>query len=98
MGYFDLPAEIIPPLYIAFIFLNLADVWTTNRVLAQGGREKMWLAGKFIDIFGELWPVPKMLLILVLSWVAFKNNVHEAILIGCVLYIGVVANNYSKIK
>lgn len=49
-------------LLVVFVLLQIADVWTTNKVLARGGREKNPIVRFLMRLFGQLWWVPKLIL------------------------------------
>jgi hypothetical protein len=66
-----------PALYKAillavFAALQLADVFTTNQVLANGGREANPLGVLAMSHFGSYWPVPKLALMAVCMVVMIK--------------------------
>lgn len=41
-------------LFIALVLLNIADVWTTMRILKADGKEETPLVKRFMDRFGDL--------------------------------------------
>jgi hypothetical protein len=51
-------------LLLAFVVLQLADVFTTRQVLAAGGWEANPVAAWAMTSFGPWWPVPKLALML----------------------------------
>jgi hypothetical protein len=52
-------------LLLAFIVLQVADVFTTRQVLAAGGWEANPVGAWAMTSFGPWWPVPKLALMLV---------------------------------
>jgi hypothetical protein len=49
-------------LLATFGALQVADIITTKRVLAQGGWEGNPLVSSAISLFGGYWPIPKLIL------------------------------------
>jgi len=79
-------------LLIAFAVLQIADVVTTQRVLAQGGWEANPLQLWSMSHFGDYWPVPKLILMAICMSFMFRwKPKHVAPFV--VLMAVVVANN-----
>jgi hypothetical protein len=78
-------------LFATFCILQVLDVITTNRVLANGG----WEANPFqiwsMAHFGSYWPIPKFaLMALCAIWMVRWNTKSVAPLVG---FVGVVVAN-----
>ena len=76
----------------AFCALQIADVFTTQRVLGNGGWEANPLGVLVMDHFGPYWPIPKLALMAVCAVVMMRWQLKH--LIPLVALMGlVVANN-----
>lgn len=92
------------PIMMAWAALIIAqgfDVWTTNRVLSQGGSEEVWLTRQIMEIFGDAWGYVKAGASIALVYAATMLFPDDAVLVvgsGAVA-IGLVGlNNFRKIK
>lgn len=87
-------------IWIVFIAAQLADVWTTNKVLSQGGREMNPLVQWLMD--RGLWPWGKVAASVALTLgaaalVAPEYRVY--VVAGASFLTGAIAlNNYRQIK
>jgi hypothetical protein len=82
------------------VLVGLADWWTTNRVIGQGGSELnpvMRLAMKL----GRWWVVPKMAIHLGIAWAVVTMDhswVTGAAALAMAANALVVVNNYRQIR
>lgn len=78
-------------LIAAFVVLQIADVATTNAVLAQGGWEANPLGAYAIEHFGPWWPAAKLtpMLVAAILMVRWDQRVVAAI----VAVMGIVVLN-----
>lgn len=87
--------------WAALILAQGFDVWTTNRVLDQGGSEDIWLTRQIMDIFGDAWGYVKAGASIALVYGATMLFPDDDVLVvasGAVA-IGLVGlNNFRKIK
>jgi hypothetical protein len=78
-------------LLILFCLLQAADIYTTVRVLEQGGRE---LNPMLAALFKRFDPLTVMVIVKLAGvWVLWWINVWQITLAGCVVFVGVVAFN-----
>ena len=61
-------------LLLAFVLLQLLDVFTTNRVLAAGGFEANPLMADVMARLGSLWWMPKLAIALTCALVLFQGR------------------------
>ncbi|NDW32947.1 DUF5658 family protein [Salipiger sp. PrR007] len=59
---------------ILFALAQLADVWTTERVLAAGGREENPVIRFFMDRLGRGWIIAKLGLAAGVAWIAVRTG------------------------
>lgn len=82
-------------LAILFIALNVADWWTTRRVIAAGGYERNPLMRWVLDRFGFAGlAVAKVALIGPCIWGALVYDLWWVLAPLCVVYAWVVWNNW----
>jgi hypothetical protein len=79
-------------LLLAFVVLQLADVFTTQQVLAAGGWEANPVGVWAMTIFGPWWPVPKLVLMLACALVMTRWRTRY-VAPAVVLIAVVVLNN-----
>lgn len=91
--------EIIYVLFVLLVLLQAGDVYTTNRILANGGREAnpviAWVMGKL----GRYWWLSKvavMLPIALLVWLSPGYHTLMALLFMVILYLWVVWHNSQQ--
>lgn len=63
-------------LLILLVLLQVADIWTTHRVLERGGYEANPLVAWMMRRFGRLWWAPKVGLVLGLVGIGYA--IHPA--------------------
>ena len=81
---------------IVFVLLNAADIYTTHRVLKQGGRELNPILAK---LFEKADPIVVMVTLkLAAVWALWYVNVYWITALACAVYLYVVVNNYYEIK
>ena len=81
---------------IVFVLLNAADIYTTHRVLKQGGRELNPVLAK---LFEKADPFVVMVTLkLAAVWALWYVNVYWITALACAVYLYVVVNNYYEIK
>ena len=81
---------------IVFVLLNAADIYTTHRVLKQGGRELNPVLAK---LFEKADPIVVMVTLkLAAVWALWYVNVYWITALACAVYLYVVVNNYYEIK
>lgn len=85
-------------IWVAFALAQIADIITTRKVLAQGGRELNPVIAFFMDKFGKNWWVAKMLIGIAaaayLSWAGYLWGV--AVLSGLTALVAL--NNWRQVK
>ena len=81
---------------IVFVLLNAADIYTTHRVLKQGGRELNPVLAKLFEKADPL--VVMVTLKLAAVWALWYVNVYWITALACAVYLYVVVNNYYEIK
>ena len=81
---------------IIFLFLQIADVWTTHKGLSMGMRE----ANPLLNwLFQRLDPVGVMVIMKVLAtWLLWYADMYPITIGACALYVWVVLNNWQGIK
>jgi hypothetical protein len=96
-------------LLIIFVMLQVADIYTTHRILSQGGRELNPVMAWLFERFGHL-PALVVVKCIIVGLVArymvgvtaavFGYNVAGDTVLAafCILYIFVVAHNFNQIK
>ncbi len=85
-------------LFIIFVALQSADIWTTHRALSSGGRELNPLLARLFDEFGH---VPVLVAFkAVVVFLVFQYLIGEPYILGglCVLYTGIVGNNLYQLR
>ena len=81
---------------IVFVLLNAADIYTTHRVLKQGGRELNPVLAK---LFEKADPIVVMVTLkLAAVWALWYVDVYWITALTCAVYLYVVVNNYYEIK
>jgi hypothetical protein len=81
---------------IVFVLLNAADIYTTHRVLKQGGRELNPILAK---LFEKADPIVVMVTLkLAAVWALWYVDVYWITALACAVYLYVVVNNYYEIK
>ncbi len=81
---------------IVFVLLNAADIYTTHRVLKQGGRELNPVLAK---LFEKADPLVVMVTLKVAAvWALWYVDVYWITALACAVYLYVVVNNYYEIK
>jgi len=88
----------IEPLFIAFVILQLADIYTTKTILNDGGRELNPLMAKAFEKFGVLPSlVVSKSVVAVLVYLYVQQ--HEVVMSLLVLfYLIVISNNFYQIN
>ena len=88
----------IEPLFIAFVILQLADIYTTKTILNDGGRELNPLMAKAFEKFGVLPSlVVSKSVVAVLVYLYVQQ--HEVVMALLVLfYLIVISNNFYQIN
>lgn len=89
------------PLSLLFLALNVADIILTNKILAQGGRERNSFIAKMQDKLGSIWWLSKVVLCgftLFVAW--WLDGFYGIILLIVVnaIYAYVVWNNWKELK
>ena len=88
----------IEPLFIAFVILQLADIYTTKTILDDGGREVNPVMAKLFEKFGVL-PSLVVSKIVVAVLVYLYVQQHEIVMSLLVLfYLIVISNNFYQIN
>lgn len=86
-------------LAILLVLLQLPDIWTTNAILAAGGRELNPVIRLLQRRAGRWWWLPKLLLALVGAWVfASVDDALStwALAAVCCIYILVIVSNIRQ--
>lgn len=83
-------------IWIAFIAAQLADVWTTNKVLSQGGREANPVVKWFMD--KGLWAWGKVIAATGAAAVVWYLGFPLGVAAIAALTGAVALNNYRQIK
>jgi len=88
----------IEPLFIAFVILQLAVIYTTKTILNDGGRELNPLMAKAFEKFGVLPSlVVSKSVVAVLVYLYVQQ--HEVVMSLLVLfYLIVISNNFYQIN
>jgi hypothetical protein len=81
---------------IVFALLQIGDIYTTHRVLKQGGRELNPVLAKLFEKADPL--VVMVTLKLAAVWALWYVNVYWITALACAVYLYVVVNNYYEIK
>lgn len=83
-------------LLILFCLLQAADIYTTVRVLEQGGRE---LNPLLAALFRRFDPLTVMVIVKLAGvWVLWWIDVWQITLAGCVVFAWVVIHNYREMN
>ena len=90
-------------LFLLLATLQIGDIWTTLRVLSQGGVARHQVLAPLMRIFG---PTPVLIaeevLVLGLVWIALPSmapRLQLALLsASCILYVWIVWHNFTQIK
>lgn len=92
-------------LFILIVLLNIADVYTTNRILRRGGSERNPLMAKVFSLIGVLpgLLLVKAAIVLALWWAFIHQGLQGPFFIGllvliCAVYVWVVAHNLREIR
>lgn len=92
-------------LYILLCVLNLADVYTTHRILGRGGSERnplmAWLFARVGVLLGLLLAkVPLVAGLGVLVWLGGLQGRYWLLLLGaaCAVYLYVLWNNLREMR
>lgn len=88
-------------LFLILIVLQVLDVYTTNKILSQGGRELNKIMKFFMDKFKSFWYIPKVLIVLCsVMFLLFLPILYMSIVLGLIncFYIYVVFHNFKEIK
>ena len=92
-------------LVLIFILLNIADIYTTKRVLETGGHEANQFMAKLMFILKGFWWVGKLLLTLItiicvgyLYVADMKTWAMVIMAIADVFYVWVVVHNTKQIR
>lgn len=85
-------------LLILFAVLQTLDIYTTGRVIAQGGSERNPLLAKLDKMFGFLPAMVVVKGIMVALVVIFLADMPGLLIALDVLYVVVVVRNYRHIK
>lgn len=92
-------------LFALIVALNLADVYTTYRVLSRGGTEKNPLMAKVFSLVGFLpgLLLVKAVILAALWWAFVHQGLQGSFFIGllvliCAVYIWVVVHNASEMR
>ena len=81
---------------IVFVLLNAADIYTTHRVLKQGGRELNPVLAK---LFEKADPIVVMVTLkLAAVWALWYVDVYWITALACAVYLYVVVNNWYEMK
>ena len=90
---------LIEALFVLFVVLQAGDVWTTHKVLAQGGREQNPVANRVMEVAGF---IPATLIFksaAIAAAYALREMGMVDILAGlCALYAWIVVKNYRHIR
>ena len=91
---------LVPGLFLLQAGLQIADVWTTRRALAAGGREANPLIAAFMRWFGGYWWLPKLAIAaaaLVTLWPARQTGFGIAALVGLnALFLFICIRNWRR--
>ncbi len=86
-------------LFYIFTLLQVADVFTTHRVLKNGGVELNPLLARLFTKFGHMQTlVVAKTLLLVLIWNIYYDIPEWVMVVLIALYVAVVVNNIRVIK
>lgn len=80
--------------YVLLVILQVLDVHSTNKVLAQGGVELNPVMRFLMKVLGEAWWAGKVVMVAIGAGLAFTHDLHLLIWVLDAVYIVVVANNY----
>lgn len=83
--------------FILFCLLQLADIYTTHRILSKGGVELNPFMNAMFKLFGHL---PALIVIkLVVCVLLYVFVIPQWVLIAlCLLYVAVVIHNVRQLK
>jgi hypothetical protein len=86
-------------LALAVLVLQLLDVWTTNTILAAGGRERNPLVRWCMARFGRWWWGPKLVLVgLALAALLDEEADWRLLAVLVLVYVGVVGQNLWQMR
>lgn len=91
-------------LFVVLVIQQILDIYTTHKVLSQGGRELNPLLDKLMDRIGVLpaLVLTKLIVIVSFGFVLFNNPVVSisALLVSVLIgfYSWVLVNNFKAIK
>ena len=80
------------------IALMVADIYLTNKVIANGGTELNPLMRWCMDKLGENWMMPKVMLTLSLLAVLFTMPSPLPLIVVCVVQAGIVLWNINEYR
>lgn len=79
-----------------FIFLQIADIWTTKKALDMGKREVNPFLNK---LFEKYDPVASMIAVkLPAVWLLWYIDAYFLTIASCAVYVWVVLNNWKVIE
>ena len=84
--------------FLALLAAQIADVVTTNRVLAKGGRELNPVMRWIMDKTGDQWAVVKVVLALIVAVVLWASGMAWAIWIITALTWAVALLNWRTLR
>lgn len=84
--------------FLALLAAQIADVATTNRILARGGRELNPVMCWIMDKTGDQWAVVKVVLALIVAVVLWASGMAWAIWIITALTWAVVLLNWRTLR
>ncbi len=88
-------------LALLLVLLQIPDIWTTNRILALGGREMNPGVRLLMRLGRRWWWLPKLAIALVAAWYMAVSGDPEgrvALIVCNVAYVLVVLSNLRQMK
>ncbi len=83
---------------LALFAVQIADVWTTNQILARGGRELNPIMKWIMDKTGDQWSVVKVAAALIVAAFLWADGNISAVWIITVITGLVALNNYRVLR
>lgn len=84
--------------FLVFALLQLADVYTTIRVLREGGEERNRLVRYLMDRLDWGWILVKLAIAAGAAWLIYESGSVWPIWALNALYAYVVAHNYREMR
>ena len=83
-------------LFFVFVLLQLTDVFTTNSVLAAGGREANPVMAAAMASCGSLWWLPKLIVALTCALVLVQGRTRYVAVAVALTSVAVLTNTINE--